>query len=202
MQVKQVVNSLLGSNTYIISEASSNWVLLIDIGNFKGVLECLSEDILIRGAFITHHHFYHIYGLNDLIAAFPDCIILASEKGKQGLYSDKLNLSYYHEGSTVFIGSEIRILNEHDKVELFENIYLETLETPGHNWSCLTYKVQNYIFTGDSYIPNNEVVTKLKRGNRDASKMSLQKIRKNIGEGTIICHGHGVMTRSSDSFLN
>ena len=111
------------------------------------------------------------------------------------MFSDKLNLSYYHDDPINFKGSNVQILYETDKIELFENCFLETLETPGHNWGCLTYKIENYLFTGDSYIPNVKVVTKLKGGDRDASKKSLQKIMDNISENTIICPGHGEITQ-------
>ena len=47
------------------------------------------------------------------------------------------------------------------------------------------------MFTGDSYIPNVEVVTKLKGGNKEESKKSLEKIKKLMEEGTIVCAGHG-----------
>jgi glyoxylase-like metal-dependent hydrolase (beta-lactamase superfamily II) len=195
MDVKQINNSEFTSNTYVISEAIANWIWLIDIGNFEGVLKILSKDIFVRGVFLTHTHYDHIYEINKLFSSFPDCAVYTSEQGKKGLFSDKLNLSYYHEDPVIFMGSDVNILHEPDRIELFENIYLETLETPGHSWSCLTYKVENYLFTGDSYIPYAEVVTKLKGGKKDESKKSLNKIMNNISRDTIICPGHGEMTQ-------
>jgi hydroxyacylglutathione hydrolase len=195
MEVKQIVNSVFKSNTYIISKARSNCTWLIDIGEIDGVLSCLSADKIIKGAFITHSHFDHIYGINKLIDKFPQCIIYTSEQGKEGLYSEKVNLSYYHDDPVIFRGSNIHILNEGDKVELFHDIYLETLETPGHDWSCLTYKIDNYLFTGDSFIPKVKVVTKLKGGNLEESGKSLRKIIDNISDDTVICPGHNVMVK-------
>jgi glyoxylase-like metal-dependent hydrolase (beta-lactamase superfamily II) len=195
MQVKQIVNSVFTSNTYIVSEDNSDYVWLIDVGDIEGVLSELSNDTVVRGVFVTHPHFDHIYGINKLIDSFPDCIVFTSEDGKNGLFSDKLNLSYYHQDPVIFLGSNIRILTETDKIELFGDCLLETIETPGHNWGCLSYKVNEHFFTGDSFIPNVEVVTKLKGGDRAANKESLIKIRNNISDKTIICPGHGEMTR-------
>jgi len=193
MKVKQIINSEFSSNTYIISDPASDWVWLIDIGEFDEVLNCLNKEVLVRGVFITHPHFDHIYGINQLIDNFPDCKVYISEEGRKALFSDKLNLSYYHNESIIFRGSNVQILCETDKIGLFERCFLETLETPGHNQGCLTFKIEEYLFTGDSYIPNVEVVTKLKGGNKEASKKSLQKISDNICENTIICPGHGEM---------
>ncbi len=196
MKVSQIVNSVFTSNTYILSEVNSDWVWLIDIGDIEGVLKYLPENYKIKGVFLTHVHFDHIYGINKLIDLFPECLVYTSIHGKTGLYSDKLNMSYYHEDPLVFLGSKVHVLHEKDKIELFDNKYLETIETPGHNWSCLTYKVDNYLFTGDSYIPNVKVVTKLKGGDKEENKKSLLKIMNAITEVTIICPGHGEMTKN------
>ena len=71
--------------------------------------------------------------------------------------------------------------------------HISVLETPGHDWSCLSYGIENYLFTGDSFIPKVKVVTKLRGGNRAASKESLRKILNHSDENTIICPGHGEM---------
>lgn len=193
MKVKQVINSKFTSNTYIISKPECDWIWLIDIGEIEGVLGYIPKDVIVKGVFITHPHYDHIYGLNYLIGLFPDCVVHTSELGMEGLFSDKLNLSFYHDESIIFKGTNIQILHENDMTELFENCFLEVLETPGHNWGSLTFKIKNYLFPGDSYIPNTEVVTKLKGGNKDESKKSLKKIMENIYENTIICPGHGEM---------
>lgn len=193
MEVKQLINPIFNSNTYIISNTEADWVWLIDIGDADVVTRSLPKDIYVRGVFITHAHFDHICGINKLIDSFPNCIIYISELGKKGLYSDKLNLSYYHDKSLIFKGNNIKVLFENDEIDIFDNCIIKTLETPGHNLDCLTYTIENYIFTGDSYIPDVDVVTKLKGGNRNVSKKSLQKIMQNIKENTIICPGHGAM---------
>jgi hypothetical protein len=56
---------------------------------------------------------------------------------------------------------------------------------------CLTYKIGNYLFTGDSFIPNVPVVTKLKGGNKLVNIDSLIIIHSYINENTVVCSGHG-----------
>ena len=55
----------------------------------------------------------------------------------------------------------------------------------------MTYFTNDYIFTGDSYIPGVEVVTKLPRGNKKDAEHSLEKIL-NLTEARTICAGHDV----------
>ena len=201
MKVSRIVNPLFGSNTYVLSEMGSNWVWLVDIGDLEATLGLIPPNGHVKGVFITHSHFDHIYGLNLLVDKFPCCTVYISEFAKEGLYCAKLNMSYYHEAPMVFKGSNTRILKEKDKVKLFEKKFLDVLETPGHNKGCLTFKVENYLFTGDSYIPNVKVVTKLNGGNKEANIKSLEKIRSYIGQNTILCPGHGEQFVYSE-FLN
>ena len=48
----------------------------------------------------------------------------------------------------------------------------------------------DYIFTGDSYIPGFKVVTNLPKGNKIQALESVVKI-KSLVEGRTICPGHG-----------
>jgi len=191
MLVEQIVHQAFTSNTYIISTDKKDDIWLVDIGNFYGVIEKIPNNSNIKGVFITHYHYDHIYGINELIEKFPNCKVYAASHTIEGLYSDKMNLSFYHESSIIFNGNLTVDIKENDKIPLFENIQLEVFETPGHNIGCLTFKVNNYLFTGDSYIPNIDVVTKLKGGNKEANKLSLEKIKNMIFQDTIICPGHG-----------
>lgn len=197
IEVKQIINPLFSSNTFIISEAKSSWVWLIDIGNFEKVMASLPKEAFVKGVFITHAHFDHIQGINALTEVFPDCVVYVSAFAEKGLYSEKMNMSFYHEYPIVFKGTKTQILREADRIELFDGLFLEAMETPGHNEGCLTYRVGNYLFTGDSYIPNVKVVTKLKGGDKEANKNSLIKIKENIFPETIVCPGHGEMSQPS-----
>jgi len=195
MLVKKIVNELLTSNTYLISEQRYDDIWLVDIGDIRGVIDLLSNNNVVKGVFITHSHYDHICGINQLIDIFPHCIIYTSIYGKLGLSSAKLNLSFYHENPIEYVGANIHILNENDKVELYDNTFLEVVETPGHNWGSLSFIINDYLFTGDSFIPNVDVVTKLKGGDKEASKRSIHKIMKLIKKDTIICPGHGEMEK-------
>ncbi|MEO6355829.1 MAG: MBL fold metallo-hydrolase [Ferruginibacter sp.] len=197
MLVQQIVHPAFTSNTYIISNKVDDDVWLVDIGNYEGAMELIPDTKTVKGVFITHYHYDHIYGINDLIDKFPNCEIYASSHTIEGLYSDKMNLSFYHENPIVFKGRKTVTIKENDKINLFEGDDLEVIETPGHNIGCLTFKVHNYLFTGDSYIPSIEVITKLKGGDKVANKLSLQKIKNKIVSGTCVCPGHGNIVRSN-----
>lgn len=197
IKVTQVVNDIFNSNTFIISHDNHEYVWLIDAGNINGITNYLPNNQTIKGAFITHPHFDHIYGINELIRKFPECKIYASAMTRDGLYSAKLNLSFYHDSPIEFEGENVAILEEGDAVKIFNNCFIEIMETPGHYGGCLTFKMNDYLFTGDSFIPGHDVVTKLKGGNKEAARQSLTRIKNASSETTIICPGHGETKRLS-----
>lgn len=195
MKVERIVNHHLTSNSYIIYEVDSSDVWLIDVGETDQIIKKIPKDKSIKGVFLTHCHYDHIYGLNKLIDTFPDVVIFSSEKTREGLYSSKLNLSFYHDSPFVFTGSNVHVIKEKDSIEIFSETNIRVIETPGHNWGCLSFKLGNYLFTGDSFIPGVKVVTKLKGGDKEANALSLIKIEKLIAKNTIVCPGHRDMTK-------
>lgn len=195
MEIIQQVNSVFSSNTWILRQDNSAY--LIDCGDVNVIIEdIVFKDIQIKGVFLTHSHFDHIYGLNRLVAKFPECVIYTSLHGKEGLFSDKLNFSRYHSNPLVFQGGNIQILEEGDEVQLFPNVFLKAMSTPGHDWSCISYYTDEVLFTGDSYIPNIKVVTSFPKSNKVEAQISLDKIL-NLAKTRHVYPGHGEVVKNN-----
>lgn len=192
LQVKQIVNQIFTSNTYLVFDDNYDYCWLIDIGDFNKVANAIPSGVDVRGVFLTHTHFDHTYGINALHKSFPNCRVYTADYGKTALYDEKKNFSKYHEAPFVYEGNDVMILHDNEKVELYPGLFMTTIETPGHCPSCLTYVLNDWIFTGDSYIPNVKVVTKLPNGDRLQAKQSIDKILQ-MSPGKVICPGHGEM---------
>lgn len=83
-------------------------------------------------------------------------------------------------------------------MQLQEDLLLDVVSTPGHDKGCLCYRVGDYFFTGDSYIPGVETVTKLRGGNKEDNERSLMKLKTLFSPNTLICPGHGLVTCVKD----
>jgi glyoxylase-like metal-dependent hydrolase (beta-lactamase superfamily II) len=188
------INSIFTSITYILSVPDEPAVWLIDCGDADDIIEWIkNNEKTISGIFLTHTHYDHMYGLNALKKIYPGIKVYTSKEGIEGLYSSKLNMSYYYdeiEDFTYAFDSAIE-LKQSDVIQLWSNIELEVIETPGHDWSCLTYRIDKYLFTGDSYIPGIKTVVNFPKSNKKDANISIQKIidlkEKNI---LIIRSGH------------
>lgn len=193
IKIHDITNTIFSSKSYIISKDGSNKAWLVDIGDIEPVIDYLTKKKLsVSGLFITHAHFDHIYGIVSLIESFPDCKIYVTEYAKEGLASDKLNMSKYHECPLVYKGDNVLVVHEGERMALFEGgPFMQFYETPGHNPGCLTMVMGDYIFTGDAFIPGVGVNTIPSNSNKELAKESLERIMKLAEEKTILC-GHYV----------
>ncbi|MBQ9674341.1 MAG: MBL fold metallo-hydrolase [Bacteroidaceae bacterium] len=191
--IHDITNSIFTSKTYILYRNDDRKAWLVDIGDIEPVIEFLNQhNLSAEGVFLTHGHFDHIYGLNSLVEAFPNCKVYATEYTKQVIASDKLNMSRYHETPFAYQGDDIVVVRDGEGMCLFDDEPpMIFYETPGHNPGCLTMVLGNLIFTGDAYIPGVKVNTILPHANKELAKQSLDKILK-LAEGRTILSGHKV----------
>lgn len=190
INVAHFMNSLT-ANTYVLWKENSKDAWLVDIGGGRGLMSFLARrGLSVKGVLLTHTHFDHIYCINDLIARFPDCVVYTSERGLEGLYSDRLNFSRYHGRSLVYQGDRTKILREGDCLMLWPRCAVEVFETPGHDWSCLTYRIEDAVFSGDSYLPGIEVFARFPRSDKALAMASEDRI-KALSLNHVVNPGHG-----------
>ena len=197
MSVKRIINSFFISCTYVIGGSSG--ITIIDCGDIKPLLSLLnSKSKMPPEVLLTHAHFDHIYGLNELLKHFPNAIVCTNESGKEALLDARKNMSLYHETPFVFKCPEkIRIVNDGDVIKLSNGLNAKVMATPGHHTSCLTYIIGDAIFTGDSYIPGVKVVTNLPKGNKLLAEQSVELI-KTLAIGKTIYPGHPIDNKTYD----
>lgn len=173
------VNSLFSSVTYRLGST------VIDPGdtqNWNGVREVL----------LTHVHFDHIYGLNDLWETNSTIKVYTNQAGYRALLDARLNLSKYHgEPFTFGHPDSIVMVDDNQAIILGDGLTARAVFTPGHNDSCITWLIGDMMFTGDAYIPGIKVVTNLPGANRDKASKSAELILELAAHKTIF-PGHQV----------
>jgi len=191
IRVERIVNRIFESNTYVISNDGATDVWLVDIGDTERALDILPRESKVKGLFLTHTHFDHLYGINILYDTFPDLVVYVGEKGIECLYSSKKNLSKYHESPLEYKGDKVRGLKDGQVYELYPKIQLQAISTPGHTPDSMTFLVEGkYLFTGDAYIPSAKVVSKLPGGNMKLAAESKHFLIE-LSQGKMLMPGHG-----------
>lgn len=141
---------------------------------------------------LTHAHFDHIYGLNELLKISSETKLYTNEIGREMLMNARKNLSFYHETPFVFDYPEsIVTVKEHDEISIGNGTTAKAIFTPGHNPSCITWIIGDAIFTGDSYIPGIKTVTNLPGSNK-LQAIESEELIKSLAIGKKIYPGHKV----------
>ena len=186
-----IVNSFLSSVTYILPAGNGKDCWLVDCGDVEKVVEAGWN---VKGVLLTHSHCDHIYGLNKLIEVFPDALVYTNAEGAKGLKNPRWNFSLYrHEVEDFVFGypRNVRVIEEEGVVDL-GGMRVEVLFVPGHEPSCLAFRVGDELFTGDAYIPGVKVLATLPRSNKRQAAESLERLQRLEALGLKVMPGHWI----------
>lgn len=192
--VKRFVNPFKTSNSFLVEIIGNDCDWIFDIGNSTEMLTHVANR-RVKGLFLTHCHFDHIRGIKEFMAQHPDCFIYGSRKCIDWLKDDRRNLSFYYNQPLNFEPKKCIPLYDGDTIALADSVFVQAIETPGHNEDCISYKFENFIVSGDSYIPNVPAVTKLKGGDKQKYEVSRKHILELITDDSFILPGHGPLYR-------
>lgn len=200
MKIEKFTNKILSSNSYIIYNDGEKEIWIIDPGDKYQLLNWIKlNNKTVKGILLTHSHIDHIYGVNAICSKFPELEIFTSEQALTGFYSSKANGSYYMEMPYVIEHKKINIVEDNCEIKLFGNkCKAIVLYTPGHNNDCISFIINENIFTGDAFIPGLKVHTKSKNSNKTSVIDSIKKIESHAKKSSIICPGHGDMIKFQD----
>ena len=192
IQHTRFINSQFNSNTYLISNEDEASVWIVDPGDMSPIFEWMqaSGKTEISGILLTHSHFDHIIGINEIIEKFPKCpIYVANDFAKTALGDPKRNNSYF-TGHPLTINKSDNIRTYPNKFTLWDNVEVESFITPGHSEDSVCFIVGNLLFTGDTLIHNLRTVTKLRGGDTVKLRATLDFLRTLSGKGLHVCPGH------------
>ena len=192
-RIHRIVNNYQNSCTYILYQQDDKNVWLVDCGDSEPVEDWLKLNRkCLKGVFLTHCHDDHIFGLRQLLKIMPEVNIYLSEhEGLMCVQSIRMNLSKYTSSPFQLLTNHFVELKNGESVSLFPDIDLKAIQADGHSPDSMIYKVGQFLFTGDAYVPPFPVVTKLPGGDKKRAAESLKMIENLIeDEKLIVLAGH------------
>lgn len=193
IEVYHVVNSVFSSRTYILKNINNNVFWLVDCGDVSPLVDLLSflggSSFIVKGVLLTHTHYDHIYGLPRLTTLFPQMKVYTNAEGCADLANGRKNLSLYHGDLICYTSDNVVVCEEGAVIDLFAGVAATVHYTPGHNPASLTFEVEEYLFTGDAFIPGVAVVTNFPGSDKIMAAQSVLRIQK-LAAGKTICPGH------------
>lgn len=172
LNIERIVNNPINSNCFIIYKTGFSNCIIVDPGskdNSMLINFMTSENIRPDFIILTHEHFDHIWGVNELKSYYDDLKIISSQLCSDKIVDRKKNMSvFYDQVGFESFPCDISV-ESIENVLLWNDIKIDFIKTPGHTDCGISFVISNKIFVGDLIIPGFKTVTKLPTG----SKISL-----------------------------
>ena len=164
----QYIKSFTDNYIWVLINPTNLECYVIDPGNATKVIEYLNKhDLKLKGIFITHHHYDHYGGAQELSLKY-DCPVY-------GPYLNENNNFNYQQ------------VIENDAIDIWKENKLKILETPGHTLNHIIFwcKKPSILFSGDTLFSAG--CGRLFEGTAKQMYKSLQKINQLPNETKVYC---------------
>ena len=205
MEVIKINNHPISANTYIAFDEDTKDGVIIDPSFYieNAIKEVINEGINIRAILLTHGHFDHISGVEQ-VRRMIDVPVYIHEKD-----ADMLTSSDRNQGSSFGIdivsGPADNIFSDNDTLS-FGSISFKVLHTPGHTEGSVCFLSDDVMFTGDTLFHMSIGRTDMEGGNYSDILVSLSKLAQ-IDVDYKVYPGHEQSTslfyeKDNNPFLN
>lgn len=194
MKVKQGVFPPLGNNCYLIVDDATNCSALIDCSCWNQDMQALIGDTDLQYILLTHGHFDHIGGLDEVLRRYHPKLVIAEEDAVM-LSSPSASLAAFsglqkqepvqpdmlvHDGDTLKVGT----------------IPVNVMKTPGHTKGSVCYLAEDCLFTGDTLFCESCGRTDFPGGSVSEMMQSLRRLAALEGDYAVF-PGHDELTTLS-----
>jgi Zn-dependent hydrolases, including glyoxylases len=195
LTVQSFVNSPVTSNCYVLYDRDfGNECIIVDPGSRseKELVDYLDgENLIPKFIILSHEHFDHCWGVNELVVKYRIPII-CSEICAEAIKHEKRNCSVFYDDKDSFtINEKTKTTEELYGSIKFCNSVVRFFYTPGHTDASLCFSIGRFLFTGDTLIKDERTVTKLPTGSSEKLRKSIAIISSLKGNDYLVCPGHG-----------
>lgn len=197
LSVLRFINNPVTSNAFLVIDNEGKNAIVIDPGSKdqSDIIEFLnSNNIALDYIILTHEHFDHCWGTNQLVNAFHSKVV--STKACAQWVKTPMNYfnKLYFDSDEMFSIPKIDIIVEDIGYKMqWHNNEIGFIPAKGHTDKGLCVIIGNGLFSGDTLIFNTKPFLKKKYG---ASKIDLKEtidyIYHSFDEDTLVFPGHGI----------
>lgn len=195
VEVARLLNEPVDSNCFVIYDKTKGHdCVVVDPGsnNNEQLFAFLEkEQLLPQYIILTHEHFDHCWGVNDLVEKYHIPII-CSALCAECIQFEKRNCSVFYDNNKGFVITSKTIgVESLDYVLPFGDTEICFFESLGHTNASVCFTIDQSLFTGDTLIKDLRTVTKLPTGSVVKLQESIELLRNLQGDGYVVYPGHG-----------
>lgn len=206
IEVKQIKNAPIDSNCYVLFDKTvGDDCIVVDPGSEdnKSLYSFLiNEGLHPQYIILTHEHFDHCWGVNDLRKTYSGVKMLCSSICSQAIQSRKHNHSVYHQQPGFEIEPAEIDVEDINWTLNWNHFTLKFHPAQGHTAAGVIFTIGGYLFTGDELIKDIRTVTKLRTGSKEKLIDSVGLLESIKGRELAVCPGHGEMFMLDNYDLN
>ncbi len=191
MRVNKIVVGQLGVNCFIVSDESSESVV-IDPGDEADRISGMLEQLALKPRFIlfTHAHYDHVCAGVDLKDKYGAQIVM--HEGEMPTYLATKNLCVSWGFAPEDFPAPDILVKDGDFLKV-GSVVFKVLHTPGHTPGGICLYGNKTLFTGDTLFRGAVGRTDLQGGDMEMLRGSLQRILTLPPDTRVLC-GHGEET--------
>lgn len=194
MQIHTFALGPVGTNGYLLVNEHNRGLFFDPGANSDKVLEFIeTQQIHIEGILITHAHFDHIGGLEQMRKRTGAPVYIHSKENSW--LSDPLLNGSGLPPWTQFVPTTVCnpadvLLEQEGEIQIGE-FKIQLLYTPGHSPGSLSYYIDNFVICGDTLFKNGIGRTDLREGSYSQLMSSITDKLLQLPDETVIYPGHG-----------
>ena len=188
MKIESIINYEMDQNTYIVSENGD--AVAIDPGcrGEQAAEFCRGRGLSLQYILLTHCHYDHIAGVNEL-KELTGAKIVCGRECARALLDPVVNLSEAFCNHPLLVYADV-VLADGETVTA-GNMSFRLLETPGHTADSVCYVTEDAVFTGDTVFRMNVGRWDLPTGSQEALERSIRERVYALDPRLEVYPGHG-----------
>ncbi|MBI4432692.1 MAG: MBL fold metallo-hydrolase [Candidatus Omnitrophica bacterium] len=181
LYLKQMEIGPMENFVYLVGDKATREVFVVDPAwQVDTVLRMAKEeDLKIVGALVSHYHFDHTNGIEELLESV-NCPI----------YVNKQDVPYLG-----FASSHVKQTESGQKLKAGQ-VEIECVHTPGHTPGSQCFHVQGHLISGDTLFIGACGRTDLPGGDAKQLYASLTQKLAKFDDATILCPGHNYAAKT------
>lgn len=190
MKIGKFVLGPVGTNCYIVINEKSSECLIVDPASCppEFVSYIRNAGLAVKAVLLTHGHFDHIMGLDEVLAQFfvP---VYAQEEEEILLKDASYNASVSYGSAYTFSGASH--IKDGQVLEL-AGMKIRVIHTPGHTIGgcCYYIEAENVLFSGDTLFHDSVGRTDFPTGSQSQLVRSIREKLLGLPEDTVVYPGH------------
>lgn len=184
LYLKQMEIGPMENFVYLVGSRATREVFVVDPAwQVDTILKVArEEDLKIKGALISHYHFDHTNGIEELL-----------ESMQVPVYVNKKDLPYMPVNADAIKG-----VDSGAKLKLGD-VEFEMVHTPGHTPGSQCFHVRDRLISGDTLFIGACGRTDLPGGDAKEMYASLTQRLMKFDDSTILCPGHNYAEKATDT---